>query len=82
MDHRGMSFAVMASIVADALSMIMHAAYNNLGEHIVSDGQEWNAIVTTRGHTCQSAAMPDRIDRQGSGLDHSRRGVWPATART
>ncbi|MBV9756756.1 MAG: cytochrome c oxidase subunit I [Alphaproteobacteria bacterium] len=44
-----LSFAVFAGVFAGALSMIMRAQLMNPGQHIVSDGQEWNVIVTAHG---------------------------------
>src|SRR5205085_12135203 len=42
-------FAIFAGVFAGGLSMIMRAQLLNPGQHIVSDGQEWNVIVTAHG---------------------------------
>ena len=42
-------FAVIAGIVGGALSIIMRAQLQHPGNHIVSGGQEWNAIITAHG---------------------------------
>ena len=42
-------FAVMAGVVGGALSVIMRAQLQAPGNTIVTDGQEWNTIVTAHG---------------------------------
>src|SRR5438045_467292 len=44
-----LSFAVLAGVLAGVLSVIMRAQLMNPGQQIVSDGQEWNVIVTAHG---------------------------------
>src|ERR1700759_2427993 len=42
-------FAVTGGLVGGILSEIMRAQLNFPGNHIVSDGQEWNTIITSHG---------------------------------
>src|SRR3954452_24037964 len=44
-----LTFAVFGGVVGGILSMIMRAQLNFPGSHIVSDGQEWNTIITSHG---------------------------------
>src|SRR5215469_7504749 len=42
-------FAVIGGLVGGILSMVMRAQLNFPGSHIVTDGQEWNTIITSHG---------------------------------
>jgi cytochrome c oxidase subunit 1 len=42
-------FAVSAGVIGGILSLIMRAQLMHPGSHVVSSGQEWNAIVTAHG---------------------------------
>ena len=44
-----LSFAVIGGVVGGILSEIMRAQLNFPGQHIVTDGQEWNTIITSHG---------------------------------
>src|SRR5690242_10883138 len=44
-----LSFAVIGGVVGGILSEIMRAQLNFPGNHIVTDGQEWNTIITSHG---------------------------------
>jgi cytochrome c oxidase subunit 1 len=44
-----LSFAVIGGLVGGILSEIMRAQLNFPGNHIVTDGQEWNTIITSHG---------------------------------
>src|SRR6476660_10308719 len=44
-----LSFAAIGGIVGGVLSEIMRAQLNFPGQHIVTDGQQWNTIITSHG---------------------------------
>src|SRR3954453_16062175 len=44
-----LSFAVFGGVVGGILSMVMRAQLNFPGTRIVTDGQEWNTIITSHG---------------------------------
>src|SRR5271165_4881018 len=44
-----LSFAVIGGVVGGILSEIMRAQLNFPGSHVVTDGQQWNTIITAHG---------------------------------
>src|SRR6516164_95570 len=44
-----LSFAVIGGVVGGILSEVMRAQLNFPGSHVVTDGQQWNTIITAHG---------------------------------